>query len=286
MNIAFLGLGAMGARMAARLIDAGHEVTAYNRTPGRADALVARGARRATAPAEAAAGQDVVIAMVTDDEAAETVWAGPRGALGTISPGTLCVESSTVTPAFVRRLGERVHQAQARLIDAPVAGSRPQAEAGALIYTVGGDAADVEEARPVLLHMGQAVHHCGPLGAGATMKLVVNGLFTVQVAALAELCALARGQGVSPDTVQTVLAQMPVLSPAAGGVLGLMVRGQHQPLFPIDLVVKDLGYAQLSAGLDHGALAGARARFMAAQAAGHGGDNLSAVIDAATAPAT
>ena len=271
-RIAFLGLGAMGQRMAMHLVSE-HDLTVYSRTPSRAATLIEAGATFAATPAEAARGAEVVISMVTDDEASEHLWSAPgTGALHGLEEGALALESSTVTPGWIATLGEHVKARRARLLDAPVAGSTPQAEARKLAFLVGGDADDVAEATPIMESMGAVILHAGELTHGATLKLVVNALFASQVALMAELLNAVEGAGLSAEKILGMLSKMPVTSPAAAGAAGLMMAGDHSPKFPVDLVSKDLGYA-----LELGALPvveAARERYIAAQNAGLGGENL------------
>lgn len=271
-RIAFLGLGAMGSRMAAHLVgDA--DLVVYNRTPSRADALVAAGARFAATPRDAVRGADLVVSMVTDDAASTALWSGSEvAALHGLSPGALVLEASTVSPDRIRALNGSVTALGARLLDAPVAGSTPQAEAGALAWLVGGDAADVAEATPWMLRMGGRVVHAGPVGQGAVLKLVVNALFATQVALVAELLAAAEPAGMAPAHLVELLADLPVLSPAARGAAALMVAGDHAPRFPVDLVAKDLAYAGALGATP--VVDAARACFVAASEGGHGGENL------------
>src|ERR1700761_3541667 len=139
-KIAVLGLGAMGSRMAANLLKAGHQVTVWNRTPDVAAALVAAGAKQVLTPREAAMGADFVIAMVRDDEASRTIWLAPEtGALAGLAKDAIAIESSTLSPSWVRELGGVVAKKGVAFLEAPVAGSRPQAEAGQLVYLVGGN---------------------------------------------------------------------------------------------------------------------------------------------------
>ena len=226
MNVSLLGLGAMGARMAVHLLDAGHTLTVWNRSPGPADALRQRGARVATTPAEAAQSAEVVLSMVTDDDASRAVWIGPDGALAGLAQGAVAVESSTLTPGRVRKLAQAVGERGASFLDAPVMGSRPQAEAGTLIFLVGGDGASVERVRPLLEAMGGAVHHVGPTGQGAALKLAVNGLYAIQVAAVGEWFHTLRAAGVEADRVVDVLSVVPVTSPAAAGALAAIAAGR------------------------------------------------------------
>ncbi|WP_428261447.1 NAD(P)-dependent oxidoreductase [Haliangium sp.] len=279
-EISILGLGAMGSRMAQRLLAAGHAVTVYNRTLARIQPLLDRGATAAATPREAATGADLVIAMVTDDDASRALWCGPDGALAGLAPGAIAIESSTLTPAWVRTLDEQVRARDAHLLDAPVAGSRPQAEAGALIYLVGGPASALDRARPALAAMAGAIHHVGPVGAGATVKLAVNALFGVQVAALAELLGVLARADIEPARAVELLTAMPVTSPALAGVGALMAARSFAPQFPIDLVEKDLGYLEANAAQVAAEVPTTRAVrevYAQAQRAGHGGDNIAAV---------
>lgn len=239
MNIAILGLGAMGSRMAARLVAAGHQVAGWNRSAIGAP----KGTSLARTPAEAVADAEIVIAMVRDDDASHAVWQGADGALAAMRHGALAVECSTITQDRMLALGAAATAAGVRVIDAPVLGSRPQADAGQLIHLIGGDAADVALAEPALATLSAARLHAGPLGAGAALKLVANTLFAVQVAAVAELVARMRRLGLDPAQAMDLLAATPVLSPAAKGAAALMLAGKHEPLFPVALVAKDLGYA-------------------------------------------
>jgi 3-hydroxyisobutyrate dehydrogenase-like beta-hydroxyacid dehydrogenase len=274
-TIGFIGLGAMGARMAAHLLEA-HDVRVHNRTKARAAALVEAGAAWASTPREAAEGADLVVVIVTDDEAAEQVWLDPeRGALAGMAEGALAIESSTVTPGFVARLARAAGAAGVRLLDAPVAGSTPQAEARQLVHLVGGAADDLAEAEPVLALMGAKRVHAGPSGHGARLKLLVNAAFATQVALMAELLGAAAATGADPAAIHALLAAMPVTSPAAAAAGALMVAGDHAPRFPVDLVAKDLRYAS---GLgDTPLVRAALERYERASEAGHGGENLTAV---------
>jgi 3-hydroxyisobutyrate dehydrogenase-like beta-hydroxyacid dehydrogenase len=277
-RIAFLGLGAMGSRMAMRLLAAGYQVAVWNRTPGRA--LLIPGARSAATPAATAEGADVVISMLRDDAASQPVWLDSRGgALSGLSAGAIAVECSTVTSGWARELHHACAASGVRCLDAPVAGSRPQAEAGQLIFMAGGDAAVLNQVEPVLLSMGQAVFHAGPVSAGAVTKLLVNTLLAVQVAALAELLAMARGSGIDTARAIEIVGSTPVASPAAKAAAASMLAGSFAPLFPIDLAAKDLGYALDAAGTAERAPVTAAVEAVLARAieAGCGDQHLTAV---------
>jgi 3-hydroxyisobutyrate dehydrogenase len=246
-RIAFLGLGAMGRRMVLRLVSAGHEVVAWSRS-GLPAELAGVGLAKATTPREAAAAADVVIAMVTDDDASCDVWTRPHdGALAGLRTDALAIETSTLRPAWTTALAAKVGARGGRFLEAPVVGSRPQADAGALVFLGGGAASDLDQARSVLLAMGSAVHHVGPVGAAAHAKLLVNALFGVQVALVGELLGFARRAGLAESLLVELLGSLPVTSPAAKAALAAMAAGRFEPQFPIALVAKDFGYAVAAA---------------------------------------
>lgn len=277
-RITFLGLGAMGQRMASRLIAAGHAVTVWNRSPRAAQALHENGAIVAATPSEATKGAEVVISMVYDDAASRAVWLDEgNGALRGMSPSAIAIESSTLTPAWIAELGVAMAARGIAFVDAPVAGSRPQAEAGLLIYMAGGAESVIERVKPVLLAMGGVVHHVGPTGSGAWLKLAVNALFGTQVAAMAEQLALLRDAGVDLERALAALKAMPVTSPAAAGAATLMLAGNFAPQVPVDLIAKDIGYVLISSNQALPLTQAVAARFADAQRAGLGGENIVAL---------
>lgn len=280
-TLAVLGLGAMGARMAHNLLADGARLTVWNRSPDAARALADAGATLAESPRAAAEGASVVIACVRDDEAARAVWLDPEGgALGGLAAGALAIESSTLTPATVRALDVALTKAGARFVEAPVVGSRPQAEARALVHLVGARDADFEAAAPVLARLGKAAHHLGAPGQAAVMKLVVNAYFATQAAALGELLGFAAKAGIDMERATDLLAALPITSPALAGLARLVVEGAYAPLFPVELVEKDLAYALTAARAVGRALpttAGAHAAFRSALEAGDGALNIQGV---------
>lgn len=282
-KVAFLGLGAMGSRMAARLLAAGHDVTVWNRSAERTAPLVEQGAQAAATPAEATAGAEVVIAMLRDDSASEAVWCDPEtGAAVGMAEGALAIECSTLTVDWTRRLGDALAGGGLRFLDAPLAGSRPQAEGGQLIFFTGGASPSLKAARPLLLAMGSAVHHAGEaVGSGMAIKLMINALFGLQVAAVAEVLALGEVLGVPKQSGAEILGETPVLSPAAKGAAAAIVAGAFAPMFPIDLVEKDFGCVTATAEAAGAAVPlsqAARAVYAQAKAAGYGGDNITGVV--------
>lgn len=281
-TIGLLGLGAMGARMAARLLEAGHTLKVFNRTPDKVTALLEKGAVSAATPKEAAQGSEMVISMVRDDEASRHVWlADNSGAIHGLSKDAVAVESSTLTTQWTHELSQAITKAGSSFVDAPVIGSRPQAESGQLIYVVGGAEKDVTTLQPIFSAMGGAVHHVGAVGAGSTVKLVVNALFGVQLAALGELLGFVKRANLDSAKVLEVLAATPVLSPAAKVAGNMMVNQQFAPMFPIELVEKDFGYVMSSAQKvqsDTPIADAARAVYKQALAQGLGNEHITAVV--------
>jgi 3-hydroxyisobutyrate dehydrogenase len=286
-NVALLGLGAMGARMAANLLKADHALTVWNRTPEAAAALVRLGAKQAGTPREAASGADFVFAMLRDDEASRDVWLSPQhGALEGLKEGAIAIESSTLTPGCIRELGSAVAARGGYLLEAPVAGSRPQAEAGQLVYFIGGDEAVVKQVRPLLMAMGSAITHVGPLGSGAIVKLSTNALLGVQVTVLAELIGILKRSGADVAGALKAIGGTAVWSPAANNLSGSMLAGNFAPQFPIELIEKDFGYAVDVAGSPEAAptIAAARGVFRKAFAQGFGSENMTGVVQLFTKP--
>lgn len=186
-KIAFLGTGIMGTAMIRNFLKAGHAVVAYNRTIDRARRLEADGARIAETARQAVQGADLIISMIIDDNASRACWTGPNGALtGDIAPGTLAIESSSVSRDWVLELGAAAAGVGLRFMDCPVAGRPDVAEAGDLVVFAGGAPEDIDAARPTLEAISKTVTRFGPLGAGIAYKLIYNTTGAIQVAALAE----------------------------------------------------------------------------------------------------
>ncbi|NJR62755.1 MAG: NAD(P)-dependent oxidoreductase [Cyanobacteria bacterium CRU_2_1] len=244
-RIAVLGAGAMGSRIAQNLLKAEYSVVVYNRTADKVEPLVNQGATYAATPIEAAQQADVVMSMLTNDEVSRQVWLDPKtGALQGLRKEAIAIESSTLTVEWTQTLAAAIAAAGADFLAVLVVGSRPQAEAGKLIYLAGGKAEVLAKVQPVLQSAGAAVvHHVGTVGQGMIMKLAVNALFGIQVAALAELIAMLGKYGIAPDKAMEYFGGLPVTSLAAKGAGSLMVASHHAPMFPIELVEKDFRYA-------------------------------------------
>lgn len=272
----------MGAAMARRLLDHGFELTVWNRNPARAADLVARGAHLSVSPADAARGADAVFAMLSDDQASRSVWLGEQGALAAMEPGALAIDCSTLTAEWMRELGAVAQARGIGFLDAPVTGSKPQAEAGVLNFLVGGEAADVERARPLFAAMGRGHVHVGPAGSGALLKLINNFMCGVQLASLGEALGMAQRSGLDVKRVGEVLASGSPGSPIVKMVMERMVARDYTPNFLVSLMVKDLTYAMqafAAQGIDLADAHAARERFREAEVAGHGARDIASVFE-------
>lgn len=272
-HIGFIGLGRMGQAMCGRLLDAGFPLTVYNRTPQRAQALLARGASWADSPAALADRCAIVFTILTDDRAVEGVYGGERGLLAGDVSGRLFVEMSTVRTATITRLADEVRRRGARLLDAPVSGTVEPAQRGELMALVGGAPEDLERARPALERLCRRIAHMGPTGAGTTMKLVLNMPMAVFWAALGEALAIGAQHGLALDQMLDVILDSPVALPALRAKAPLLLGAPHEVAFDVTGVRKDL-LAMVATGQDVGvatpAGSAALGHFAAATAAGYG----------------
>lgn len=243
-KVTVLGMGAMGSRMAISLLKAGEEVTVWNRSEGKTKLVEKAGAQVADTPRTAVKEAEFVISMVRDDQASKQVWLDPeQGAIAGLNSDAVAIESSTLTLAWTKELGDHLQRQKIAFLDAPVAGTRPQAEAAQLIYFVGGDAKTFAKAEPILQSMGRTVHHVGLVGSAMTIKLALNSLFAIQISAMGELIGFLGECGLDTNKAVELLSSTPVCSPAAKVAAIAMLSQQFAPLFPIDLVAKDLDYA-------------------------------------------
>jgi 3-hydroxyisobutyrate dehydrogenase-like beta-hydroxyacid dehydrogenase len=242
-TLAFVGLGAMGSRMARRLLDAGHRVAGYNRTPGKAAALVAAGLTLARSPRAAAESADAVFTMVTDNAALRAVALGPDGVVAGLAPGATFVEMSTVSPALVRELAEAVTARGAAMLDAPVSGSTVTVEQGQASIVVGGEAAALERVRPYLLAIGPTVTHVGPLGLAKTMKIAINLGLAVQMVAFSESVLLAEKAGITRARAVEAILKSVVASPMVKYRGPLVLGMPEEPMFDVSMMQKDMQLA-------------------------------------------
>jgi 3-hydroxyisobutyrate dehydrogenase len=248
-KVAFLGLGAMGSRMATNLLRAGHDLTVWNLTPAPMKTLVASGAKPATTPREAAEGNEFVMTMVTNDAASRQVWldAG-KGALLGMRPGAIAIDSSTLTPAWVRTLAGEMRKVGVMLLDATVSGSTPQAETADLVFLVGGNADSLQRAEPLLKTLGTTVRRAGPVGDGAFAKLVTNTLMGVQLAALAELIGMLKSQHIDAKQILEAVSATAMWNPHLTRDAESILTNNFETKFPVRLLEKDLDYTVQTGG--------------------------------------
>jgi len=282
-RVALIGLGLMGSGMAGRLLGANCPLTIYNRNREKAVPFEKAGAFIAASPREAAARADVVIAIVSDDAASRSIWLGDDGALAGAAPGTVLIESSTLSVDWIKELAAAAAAHKCELLDAPVTGTKPHAASGQLLFLVGGSAAALETARPVLAAMSRDIVHLGPTGSGALLKLVNNFMCGVQAASLAEAMALITRGGLDRAKALDVLMNGAPASPLIKTLSARASAGDFTPNFELKLMAKDLKYAGQEGEQNHVRLqtaAAALAVFQQAIASGYGEKDLSAVIEA------
>jgi 3-hydroxyisobutyrate dehydrogenase len=250
MKIAFIGTGTMGGPMLANLVKKGFAVTAYDVVPAALDAAVKSGATKAASSAEAARGADLVVTMLPSSSHVERVYLGAGGVLEGVASGTLCVDMSTIDPAVSRRVAEALRAKGIRFIDAPVSGGVPKAIDGTLAIMIGGDARDVEEARPALSAMGANIIHVGPVGAGEVAKICNNLIAGVAAVAVSEAFRIAEAFGVDHKVLTDVISKssgntwvMEAAHPVPGMVPRAASSKDYEGGFMTDLMAKDLGLA-------------------------------------------
>ncbi len=212
-KVAFIGLGRMGHGMAGRYLDNGFALAVWNRSKAKAEDLIARGARWASSPADAADGADAVVTMVADDEASRAVWLGADGAAGTARPGTLAIECSTVSYGHALELSRELRKRGLVYIDCPVTGLPDAAAAGKLTLLVGAEPSDLEKARPCLAPLSTTIRHFGSVGSGTVYKLINNLMGAIQIAGIAEGLAIAEQAGLDIKLVLEAIESGVAASP-------------------------------------------------------------------------
>jgi 3-hydroxyisobutyrate dehydrogenase-like beta-hydroxyacid dehydrogenase len=246
-KVGLIGLGLMGRPMGLNLLKAGHSLTVWNRTASRADELVAAGAVLAKTPKDVAAASDVLLTIVSDPPALESVLWGrdgkDDGALAGLKSGSFYIDSSTVSPALEKKVAAACQERGVRFLDAPVTGGDWGAREGNLVFMIGGDAATLKEVEPILGVMGKKWFHLGPNGAGQTIKLAMNAILALEVGAVAEAIGLVTRAGLAGERLFEVLQA----SMGRSGLLDLktplMLKEDYKPSFPLRLMHKDLGLA-------------------------------------------
>jgi 3-hydroxyisobutyrate dehydrogenase-like beta-hydroxyacid dehydrogenase len=277
-KVAVVGLGAMGSRIARRLLDSGHELVVWNRDPARTTPLTAVGAVAAESPAEAARQAEAVVTMVSNPDALRDVTEGPAGVGEGLTPPTTLIQMSTVGTEATERLAAAL-PADAGLLDAPVLGSVAEAETGTLKIYAAGEEPLVERWTPLLSTLGSVIH-VGPVGAGSAAKLVANAVLVGVIGVLGEALAVAQGLNLPREVAFEVL-ETTALADQAKRRRPFVESGEYPPRFALSLARKDgdlILEAATSSGLDLRVTEAAREWLVDAEAAGLGDEDYSAVL--------
>ncbi len=282
-RVGFVGLGIMGAPMAANLLRAGFIVTVWNRSPSRTQPLIEAGAVGADSPADVAAASEVTISCVTNSGDVEEVALGPGGIIEGAAPGSVYIDCSTISPETARKVAAALEAKGVAMLDAPVSGGDVGAQAGTLAIMAGGDAATFERCLPVLQAMGKTIVHVGPNGAGQVVKLCNQVAGGLNLLAAAEAVGLARRAGVDPEKMLEVVSAGAAGSWMLSNLAPRAVRGDYAPGFMVDLMQKDLRLVLDAAHETHTPLPGTALvsqLFQSIQADGRGRDGTQSLIDA------
>ncbi len=283
-RVAFLGMGIMGSRMAHNLRGAGFEVTVWNRTRARADAI---GPPIADTPAAAAAHADVVITMVVDSPQVEAVLFGDGGAVDALAEGALVIDMSTIAPSAVLHIAKRLAEHGIGFVDAPVTGSRPRAEDGTLTIMAGASDADFARAKPLFEGMGELIVHCGPNGHGAMVKLLNNTLAATNAAALAQAIDVAQRYGLDTDRMLEVIGAGSGRSTMLDLKAKPMIEHDYEALFKLEHMLKDVRHCLTEAqalGQSFGLARDAEALYATADDRGLGEQDFAAVFEVVRQP--
>jgi 3-hydroxyisobutyrate dehydrogenase len=284
-RIGFLGLGIMGSRMAARVAGAGFPLTVWTHTPGKAATWASEhDAVAAETPADVACASDIVVSMVVDGDQVSSLLLGEDGVIEAAHAELLCVDMSTISPVDSRRIAAALSERGVRMLDAPVTGSAPRAQAGTLTIMAGGDPRDFARAKPLLEAMGEVIVHVGELGQGEMLKLINNSLGAANATALAEALLLARATGVDLDAFVQVTSAGSGASAQLTNKAGSMREHDYTTLFKTAHMLKDvrlcLEEAQ-AAGIPFPSAAHARDLLTATLGRGYGEQDYAAIIEAA-----
>lgn len=239
MRIAFLGLGIMGRPMASNLVKAGHELTVWNRTPGKD----VEGAKTATSPAEAARDAEVIWLCVADTKAVESVLFGPQGVHESLADGQIIVDSSTIAPSATRQFAQRVGAKGVQYVDAPVTGSKAGAESGTLIFIVGGEEATIDKLKPLFAVTGKKIFRMGETGKGEAAKLAMNLQIALIFEGFAEALTLATKLGVDAETMMPLIEASMVRSGVVDYKAPFILKRDFSANFPLRLMRKDIRLA-------------------------------------------
>lgn len=239
MRVAFLGLGIMGGPMAANLVKAGHEVTVWNRTPGK----TVEGARTAATPAEAAHGAEVVWMCVSDTAAVESILFGENGVEQSLAEGMVIADSSTISPSATRKFADRVSSRGVQYVDSPVTGSKTGAVNGTLLFIIGGDESAIEKLKPLYAAMGKKIFRMGETGKGQSAKLAMNLQIALIYEGFAEGLTLAAKLGVETETLLPLINASMVHSGVVEYKAPFVLARDFNANFPLKLMRKDIGLA-------------------------------------------
>ena len=241
-TVAFIGLGAMGSRMAENLQQAGFKLRVYNRDRAKTKALAEKGAEVAESPAAAVKGAQFALSIVSDDDATREVMLGANGLVGAAAKGCVIIDSSTNTPAMAREVAREAAARGCVYLDAPVSGSLKQAQGRELVFMVGGPQEAFDKAQPLFAAMGRLTKRAGDSGAGATIKLINNMLSGTMTAAVAEAVQIAEAAGVGPEAALGILGEGAAASRLLKGKMPMMFQRDFKPQFQLALMEKDLRY--------------------------------------------
>ncbi len=246
-TIGCIGLGIMGSRMAANLQKAGYKLVVYNRSKEKAKQLINDGAIWANTPKEIGSVSDIVITMLSTPEVVKNIALGENGLLNGMQKNSLWVNCSTVNPSFTKEVAQLAQQHQIRYLDAPVAGTKAPAENGELLFLVGGDQSDIEEATPLFDIMGKKVIPLGKVGNGAAMKILINQLLGQSMVAFAEALVMGEAMGLEKETLFNVLLNTPVVAPVIAALRPKLEHSEYTPNFQLQWLQKDLHLSSISA---------------------------------------
>lgn len=248
MKIAFIGLGIMGSRMAANLLKNGVEVSVYNRSAEPVDQLVAKGAKTSNSIKEVVSSADLIFTMLSTPEVVKSVMIdGENAALSHLKPGSLWVDCSTVNPSFTQAMKTCADEKGIRFVDAPVAGTKPHAENAELVFFVGGEEADVKTIAPYLDMMGKKTIHLGPVGKGASFKMLVNIMLAQSMVIFSEAVLLGEKMGLDKSFLLNTLPNLVVSAPFTKIKAPMIADDDYEVQFPLEWMYKDLHLAAQTA---------------------------------------
>ena len=282
MKIGFIGLGIMGSRMAANLQKHGYPLVVFNRTRAKAEPLLGPCGTFSDSPAKVADQVDILFTMLASPEAVEQAALRANGFLNYLRPNALWVDCSSVNPSFSKKMVAAAAARQIHFVDAPVTGSVAVAEEGKLVFWVGGEDADLETIRSLLLCMGNKIVHVGGHGMGTSLKMVINLLMGNAMAAFAEGMALGQGLGISPKVLFDSLLGMPAVAPFLASKREKIETGKYEAEFPLRWMQKDLHLASVSAYESDVAMPltnAAKELYRLAMREGHATEDFSAIYD-------